>query len=168
MDNHFLLSGIESSFPWLYILLSRLPIPAIQYFFASRPRLAQVGAPGYRTDQVVQLTDFVLQYGKDSFESYVKEYGRDSGRRDLLTKVLSVKPATGESVLTDRETYMEVSNLVFAGTGRHSRSWSTFTNTDSGSRHHKHDSDVHVLGACTKPFMARSAPQRTRRASSCE
>jgi len=73
----------------------------------------------------------VLQYGKDSFESYVKEYGRDSGRRDLLTKVLSVKPGTGESALTDRETYMEVSNLVFAGTGRHSRSWSIFTNSDS-------------------------------------
>jgi hypothetical protein len=43
MDNHFLLSGIESSFPWLYVLLSRLPIPAIQHFFASRQRLTQVG-----------------------------------------------------------------------------------------------------------------------------
>jgi len=79
-----------------------------------------------------------------------------------------VKPDTGESVLTDRETYMEVANLVFAGTGSHSQSWSASTNTDFGSRHHKHDSDVHVLGACTKSCMARSAPQRTRRAPSCE
>lgn len=42
MDNHFLLSGIESSFPWLYTILSRLPIPTTQHFFNSRPRLAQV------------------------------------------------------------------------------------------------------------------------------
>ncbi|MCJ1475735.1 hypothetical protein MMC13_004399 [Lambiella insularis] len=96
MDNHFILSGIESSFPWLYILLSQLPIPKIRNFFNSRPQLAQ--------------------YGKDAFEKYISQYGRDSGRRDLLTKVLSVKPGAGEAVLTDRQSYMEVANLVFAGT----------------------------------------------------
>jgi hypothetical protein len=34
-----------------------------------------------------------------------------------LTKILSVKAETGESQLSDRETSIEIGNLVFAGTG---------------------------------------------------
>ena len=57
----------------------------------------------------MQLANSAFQYGKDYFENYIKQYGLDSSRRDLLTKVLSVKPSTRELTLTDRETYMEVS-----------------------------------------------------------
>lgn len=56
------------------------------------------------------------QHGQDAFENYVRQYGRDSGRRDLLTKILSIKSAE-ESPMTEPELYNEISNLIFAGTG---------------------------------------------------
>lgn len=57
------------------------------------------------------------QYGKTTFESYIAENGRESGRKDLLTKVVGLKSNTGEAPLTDQEIYTEVSNLILAGTG---------------------------------------------------
>ena len=59
-----------------------------------------------------------MQYGTNSFNDYVSKYGRDSGRKDLLTKVISVKAETGTAPLTDREIHLEIGNLVFAGTGK--------------------------------------------------
>lgn len=58
-----------------------------------------------------------MQYGKNALHQYIGEYGRESGRRDLLTRVLSVKGDPGGQTLTDLEIYLEISNLVFAGTG---------------------------------------------------
>lgn len=57
------------------------------------------------------------QYGERAFRAYVDQYGRSSGRKDLLTKILSVKRETEAAQLTDRETSFEVGNLIFAGTG---------------------------------------------------
>lgn len=62
------------------------------------------------------MTNF-LQYGKQALESYLSKHGRESGRKDLLTKVVSLKTETGTSPLTDKETYTEIGNLVSAGTG---------------------------------------------------
>jgi hypothetical protein len=107
----------------------------------------------------------VDQYGKDAFDKYVKQYGRDSGRRDLLTKVLSVKPGAGEAVLTDRQAYMEVANLVFAGTGTFTHPSPPLTIIDIGCRHHKHDADIYVLGARPASFVARSTPKGAPRPS---
>lgn len=45
----------------------------------------------------------------------MKRFGLDSGRKDILTKILSIKE--GIKALSDRETYVEIGNLVFAGTG---------------------------------------------------
>lgn len=58
-----------------------------------------------------------LKYGQRALNSYLSKYGRDSGRKDLLTKVISLKTETGTSPLTDKEIYTEIGNLVAAGTG---------------------------------------------------
>ena len=44
MDNHFILSGIEASFPVVYHLLSWLPDKGIQEFLLSRERLAMASS----------------------------------------------------------------------------------------------------------------------------
>jgi hypothetical protein len=62
------------------------------------------------------LTKF-LKYGQRALNSYLSKYGRESGRKDLLTKVVSLKTETGAPPLTDKETYTEIGNLVAAGTG---------------------------------------------------
>lgn len=48
---------------------------------------------------------------------YIQQYGRSSGRKDLLTKILSAKAEAGEAQLSDKETSNEIGNLIFAGTG---------------------------------------------------
>ncbi|KAJ9663932.1 hypothetical protein H2201_005414 [Coniosporium apollinis] len=69
VDKHFLLCGLDASFPWLYSALSRIPVPAVQHFFRARQRLLKVA-------------------NSDSTEAQ----------------------------LSDLETYVEIGNLVFAGT----------------------------------------------------
>ncbi|EXJ67490.1 uncharacterized protein A1O5_09503 [Cladophialophora psammophila CBS 110553] len=96
IDQHFILCGIEGNFPLIYAMLLRIPIPALQRFLKARQRL--------------------IAYGKETFENYISENGRMSGRKDLLTKVVSLKSDTGEAPLTDLEIYTEVSNLILAGT----------------------------------------------------
>ena len=95
-DRYFMASGLEYSFPWLFRAATSIPLHSVQYFFGARQRL--------------------VAFGRNAFYSYVDQYGRTSGRRDLLTKILSVKPETGSTQLTDQETYNEIGNLVFAGT----------------------------------------------------
>ncbi|KEF61168.1 uncharacterized protein A1O9_02733 [Exophiala aquamarina CBS 119918] len=92
----FILADIQWNYPWLAIALSWVPLKSVQYFLGAMQRLAD--------------------YGAKAFNSYVGLYGRESGRKDLLTKILSVKAETGESQLGDRETSIEIGNLVFAGT----------------------------------------------------
>ncbi|KAK5166454.1 uncharacterized protein LTR77_007997 [Saxophila tyrrhenica] len=94
IDQHFLLSGIEWNFPWIYALMTILPFQGVQWFLGARRRLNE--------------------YGENAYRTYIKRFGRESGRKDLLTKILS--PKDGNQVLTDRETYTEIGNLVFAGT----------------------------------------------------
>ncbi|TKA75502.1 hypothetical protein B0A55_04652 [Friedmanniomyces simplex] len=86
-DDFFLLGGLEWHFPALVAVLRRLPLSGLQSFLACRERVTQ---------------------------NYIKRYGRESKRGDLLTKILC--PQRETDLMTDRETYMEVGNLVFAGT----------------------------------------------------
>ncbi|KAK3676715.1 hypothetical protein LTR78_003491 [Recurvomyces mirabilis] len=91
-DLHFIQSGLQGNLPWLHNFLSILPIQSVQSFLGSSERVAQ--------------------FGNTAYKDYIKKYGRDSKRRDLLTKIL----ASGSSMaMTDRETYVEIGNLVFAG-----------------------------------------------------
>ncbi|EXJ68150.1 uncharacterized protein A1O5_08765 [Cladophialophora psammophila CBS 110553] len=94
LDSHFVLAGIKMNFPLIYYILELLPIAAVRHFFAS--------------------TERNRQYGKDAFENYIAQYGRNSGRRDLLTKVVVAKDDEG-APLTDLEIYTEVAHLVHAG-----------------------------------------------------
>lgn len=115
MDKHFILAGLEYSFPLLYSALTRVPLPSLQHFFQARERLIQVGDFFCKLFVLVGLTS--EQFGQASFKEYLSTYGRQSGRKDLLSKVVSLKTDTGEPPLTDRETYVEIGNLVFAGSG---------------------------------------------------
>ena len=95
MDCAFLIGGIEWNFPWIATGMARLPIKSMQHFVTARERLAD--------------------FGEKALHDYIERYGRDSGRRDLLTKILAEEGT--KSTLTDRDVYLEISNLVFAGTG---------------------------------------------------
>lgn len=98
MDMYFILSDLQWNNPWIAAFIRRIPLKSVQYFVGSMQRLGE--------------------YGEGAFRAYVEQYGRASGRRDLLTKILSVKAETGEAQLSDRQTSLEVGNLVFAGTGK--------------------------------------------------
>ncbi|KAJ9635617.1 hypothetical protein H2204_005791 [Knufia peltigerae] len=96
MDNSFMVASIESAFFGVSQVLRWLPIPPLRRFLESKDRLHQ--------------------YGVDAFDRYVAQYGRDSGRKDLLTKILV--PKSLDEALTDFDVHTEIGNLVFAGTGR--------------------------------------------------
>ena len=97
MDSHFLLSGLEFNLPWLCALLHSLPIPAVKEVLASRPRLRKVGRRTPNMDEVFCPTNALTQAGKDALDEYLQKYGRDSGRKDLLTNILIVKPRNRDS-----------------------------------------------------------------------
>ncbi|RVX72168.1 hypothetical protein B0A52_04372 [Exophiala mesophila] len=94
MDKTFIVAGIKSNFWPIYQIVRWLPLPAVKHF--------------------LQSTDRLRQYGKTAFETYIAQHGRDSGRKDLLTKILS--PKGRDETLTDLQVYSEIGNLVFAGT----------------------------------------------------
>ncbi|OQO05753.1 hypothetical protein B0A48_09847 [Cryoendolithus antarcticus] len=94
MDKVFLISGMQWTFPWMFAVMSKLPVPALQDFLASKQR--------------------VTDYGKHAYEDYLRINKSAPNRKDLLSKILF--NSSGEAPLTDRETYTEVGNLVFAGT----------------------------------------------------
>ncbi|KAJ9609570.1 hypothetical protein H2200_005897 [Cladophialophora chaetospira] len=95
MDKAFLLAGLQWTFPLLYPIFTQLPVRSLQHFLQARERL--------------------IGFGHDAFKRYLSTYGRQSGRKDLISKVVSLKSDTGTPPLTDRETFTEIGNLVFAG-----------------------------------------------------
>ncbi|KAL6245307.1 hypothetical protein RBB50_008082 [Rhinocladiella similis] len=94
MDNSFMVAGIESAFNGVSQILRWVPNSSLRRFLESKDRLHQ--------------------YGVDAFDKYVAQYGRDSGRKDLLTKILV--PKSTDEALTDFDVHTEIGNLVFAGT----------------------------------------------------
>lgn len=113
IDQFFLLCGIEWNFPWIYIILSIWPSSGVKWFLASRSRIMEVSST---SNLNIKSHPDSIQYGKNAYTTYIKSYGRKSGRKDLLTKILS--PGESSPILTDRETYTEIGNLIFAGTGK--------------------------------------------------
>jgi len=110
MDRFFVIGGIAGAFPLLVRLLYLLPIPALRNFLGVKDRIVQV----WILQTVINISLKHAQYGRNSFDDYITRYGRDSGRRDLLTKIVANKTAE-EAPMADDETYIEISNLVFAG-----------------------------------------------------
>lgn len=96
LDNAYLVWLLNGLAPFLFQLLTRLPIKGLQHFLAAK--------------------DYVYQYGDDALREYLKLHGRNSSRRTLLTKLLAGDPVTGAEPLSDAEISVEVSNLVFAAT----------------------------------------------------
>lgn len=89
-----------------------------------------------------------MKYGRQSYEKYIRQYGRNSGRKDLLTKILIGEQEGGP--LTDRETYTEIGNLVFAGTGKLPVSRRRWHKSDL-LRYNQFHADLSVLGARQEP-----------------
>lgn len=102
MDNQFVSLGIKYAFPPVHWLLRQLPFEGLRQMMLGPER--------------------IREYGRKTFEQYINENGRESTRRDLLTKFLSANLAAekaGESaVLGDLEMQCEIGNLIFGGTGR--------------------------------------------------
>ena len=115
IDRFFIYGGIKSAYPWLpWLLLARIPVHALQHFFGAGERIMGVGG---LVSILYSLTLTFIQYGKTALTDYTSRYGRDSGRRDLLTKIVSNKSAE-DAPMSGPETHIEISNLVFAGTGK--------------------------------------------------
>lgn len=118
----FILSDIKWNHPWIASLISWIPLQSVQYFLGAMDRVAEVSVwTLVFTDSFSSLPDDQTQHGAKSFNNYVEQYGRDSGRKDLLTKILSVKPDSGEAQLSDYAISIEIGNLIFAGTGMSNR-----------------------------------------------
>ncbi|KAK5688024.1 hypothetical protein LTS10_000002 [Elasticomyces elasticus] len=97
IEQFFILADLQWNSPLLARAILYIPLQSVRHFSRAMQRLAD--------------------YGENAFHCYVNQYGRDSGRRDLLTKILSVEPEHDTAPLSDHETSVEVGNLVFAGTG---------------------------------------------------
>ena len=100
MDNNFIGLGIKYAFPIIFQVMRLLPVRPVQEMIAGPERVAQ--------------------YGEKAYFKYIEEHGRQSKRRDLLTKIIgaNIEGGDGQAVLSDQETYLEVGNMIFAGTGQ--------------------------------------------------
>lgn len=107
MDNMFVSLGIEYAFPIVYQMMRILPLEPVQEMIAGPTKIAE--------------------YGEKVYLEYINKNGRKSQRRDLLTKIIgaNAEGADDQAVLSDRETYLEVGNMIFAGTGTCGRSSQT-------------------------------------------
>ena len=99
MDNNFIGLGIKYAFPVVFQVMRMLPVDGVQEMIAGPERIAQ--------------------YGEKVYFKYIEENGRQPKRRDLLTKIIgaNAEGGDGQAVLSDKETYLEVGNMIFAGTG---------------------------------------------------
>ena len=108
MDNLFIAQGIKWAFPPVYHVMRLLPLQTVQEMIAAPEKIAK--------------------YGEEAYFKYIEENGRQSKKRDLLTKIIgaNAEGGDGQAVLSDKETYLEVGNLLFAGTGTYAagaRKW---------------------------------------------
>lgn len=94
IDNTFLAFAIEGLSPAFHHVLSLLPVPSLQNLLA---------APSY-----------FYSYGAEALSQYVSLNGRNSARRNLLTKLLAGNPEKGIDPLPDEQIGIEISNLTFA------------------------------------------------------
>lgn len=107
MDNMFISLSIKHNFPVLYLIMLYLPFKSVQEMIQGPVRIAE--------------------YGKNAFNRYLEENGRESKRRDLLTKFLTANMKAEEAKvedtaedntipISDLEMQTEIGNMIFAGT----------------------------------------------------
>lgn len=146
MDNMFINLGIAYAFPPVYYIMRWSPLKAAQ--------------------DMVTAAEKIASYGQKSFYHYIEQNGRQSKGRDLLTKILGSSNEAGThsggesgkklAALSDRVTYLEVANMIFAGTGRylHPRSFNPQSVErvhlngrllTSRFRYYQHNADLHLL-----------------------
>ncbi|KAL8715282.1 MAG: hypothetical protein Q9220_001240 [cf. Caloplaca sp. 1 TL-2023] len=94
LDDYFTLSAIRWNAPWMLTVLRVLPFQAIQHFLGAQQR--------------------AMEYGRRSFAKYIDQFGRFSGRRDLLTKMVGLKNMGAP--MTDEEIVAELSSLLVGAT----------------------------------------------------
>lgn len=99
VDSMFISLGVNYAFPPVFQVMRLLPLPQVREVLAAPAKIAA--------------------YGEKAYWEYIEEHGRKSARRDLLTKIIgaNAEGGDGQAVLTDQETYTEVGNIIFAGTG---------------------------------------------------
>ncbi len=96
LDSVFILYGIGAAFPWIHHVIYNLPFASVRHLTTANDRISA--------------------YGEGKFYKYIEQHGRNSGRRDLLTKFMAIKPKDGDTSFTDLAAHREVSNMIFAGT----------------------------------------------------
>jgi len=93
MDDFFAVTALRWFAPWIAVVLKYLPVAFIQHFLGAQKRS--------------------YEYGRKAFNEYINQYGRFSGRIDLLTKMVG----TPESApLTDEEISDELGSLLVGAT----------------------------------------------------
>jgi cytochrome P450 len=93
MDDFFALTALRWFAPWIVSVLSLLPISKIQHFLGAQTRS--------------------YEYGRTAFSEYIEQYGRHSGRIDLLTKMVGTEES---SPLTDDQISDELGSLLAGAT----------------------------------------------------
>lgn len=93
LDDFFAITALRWFAPWLLAILSWLPSTSVQHFLGAQRR-------GY-------------QYGRKAFNDYINQYGRHSGRIDLLTKMVGSEDYTP---MTDAEIADELGSLLVGAT----------------------------------------------------
>ncbi|KAF1813184.1 pisatin demethylase [Eremomyces bilateralis CBS 781.70] len=101
LDLAFIVWDLRGRFPTLMQLISTLPSKAVRQFLTTEDR--------------------IYAHGVVAFDGYLARYGRQSDRKDLLTKIVKRSPDQKEG-LTDAQVADEISNLTFAATDTSSNS----------------------------------------------
>ena len=114
VDRFFIMLMLDANYPWVHRICNHVPITSVRRFVNTIEEICEVII---LTDSVSNKFLTTYQYGRVRFEEYIAKNGRHPKRKDLLTKILTVDEE-GNAPLTDHETYTELGNLIFAGTGR--------------------------------------------------
>ncbi|KAL8825033.1 MAG: hypothetical protein Q9170_007954 [Blastenia crenularia] len=94
LDDFFTLSAIRWNAPWILGVLRILPVKSTQHFLGAQQRS--------------------IAYGRRSFDEYIAMYGRFSGRRDLLTKMVGLE--NKGAPMNDEEIVDELGSLLVGAT----------------------------------------------------
>ena len=94
VDSYFIIAGLKWQIPWLIPLTSWIPWARWQHFLGAQRR--------------------IYDLGRSSFKAYIERYGRNSGRRDALTKIIHGDKELPP--LSDEQIALEIGSVLVAGT----------------------------------------------------
>lgn len=94
VDAYFVIAGLKWQLPWLISLTSWIPWPRWQYFLGAQKR--------------------IYDLGRSSFKEYIERYGRSSGRKDALRKIINGDKELPP--LSDEQIALEIGSVLVAGT----------------------------------------------------